>query len=64
LRAGSIAVPGMKRALLEAMCRGLPTGELRDLCGALEAQAAKTLPLKGQLIWGARQDSGNEGFRI
>jgi len=65
LRAGSIAVPGMKRELLEAMCRSLPTGELLDICGALEKQAAKTLPLKGQLIWGMKQDEGaNEGYRV
>jgi len=65
LRAGSIAVPGMKRALLSAMCRGLPTGELRELCGTFESQASKALPLKGQLIWGAKQDEGtNEGFRV
>jgi len=66
LRAGAIAVPGMKRALLEAMCHSLPTGELRELCGTLESQAAKTLPLKGQLIWGTRQDEGrgNEGYRV
>jgi len=66
LRAGSIAVPGMKRALLEAMCRSLPTGELQAICGTFESQAAKTLPLKGQLIWGMKQDEekGNEGFRV
>jgi len=65
LRAGGIAVPGMKRALLDAMCRSLPTGELKELCGTFETQAAKALPLKGQLIWGARQDEGaNEGYRV
>ena len=65
LRAGGIAVPGMKRALLEAMCRSLPTGELQDLCGTFEQQAAKSLPLKGQLIWGAKRDEGaNEGYRV
>jgi len=65
LRAGSIAVPGMQRVLLEAMCRGLPTGELCQLCGTFEGQAAKALPLKGQLIWGARQGEGaNEGYRV
>jgi len=67
LRAGGLAVPGMKRALLEAMCHSLPTGELRELCGTFESQAAKTLPLKGQLIWGTRQDggrNGNEGYRV
>ena len=65
LRAGGVAVPGMKRALLEAMCRGLPTGELKELCGTFETQAAKALPLKGQLIWGAKQDEGtNEGYRV
>jgi len=65
LRAGSIAVPGMKRALLEAMCRSLPTGELLDICGTFEQQAAKALPLKGQLIWGAKQGEGaNEGYRV
>ena len=65
LRAGSIAVPGMKRALLEAMCRSLPTGELLDICGTFERQASKALPLKGQLIWGTRQGEGvNEGFRV
>ena len=65
LRAGSIAVPGMKRALLEAMCKSLLTGELRELCGTFEGQAAKALPLKGQLIWGAKQGEGaNEGYRV
>jgi len=65
LRAGGIAVPGMKRALLEAMCRSLPTGELQELCGTFEQQAAKSLPLKGQLIWGAKRDEGaNEGYRV
>jgi len=65
LRAGGLAVPGMKRELLRAMCWNLPTGALRELCGALESQAAKALPLKGQLIWGAkREGEGNEGFRV
>jgi len=65
LRAGAIAVPGMKRALLEAMCHSLPTGELRELCGTFESQAARALPLKGQLIWGAKQGEGNnEGYRV
>ena len=65
LRAGSIAVPGLNRALLDAMCRGLPTAQLRELCGTLESQASKALPLKGQLIWDAKQDEGmNEGYRV
>ena len=65
MRAGSAAVPGIKKEHLEAMCRGLPTRELRDICGTFEQQASKLLPLKGQLIWGTRQeDKGNEGFRV
>ena len=66
LRAASIAVPGMKRELMQAMCQSLPTGELRELCDTLEKQASRSLPLKGQLIWGAKQieGSGNEGYRI
>jgi len=65
LRAGGLAVPGMKREILRAMCGNLPTGDLRDLCGTFEQQASKALPLKGQLIWGAGQDAGtNEGFRV
>ena len=64
LRAGAIAVPGMKRALLGAMCRSLPTRELQELCGTFEKQASRTLPLKGQLIWGTRQGEENEGYRI
>jgi len=65
LRAGAIAVPGIQRAVLDAMCRNLPTGELRALCGTFESQAAKSLPLKGQLIWNQTRDTGeNEGFRL
>ena len=65
LRAGAIAVPGMQRELLRAMCHSLSTDELRALCGTFESQAARILPLKGQLIWGAKQDAGtNEGYRV
>jgi hypothetical protein len=55
----------MPRGTWQSMCAGLPTGELRELCGILEAQASRTLPLKGQLIWGAKQSEGNnEGYRV
>jgi hypothetical protein len=66
LRAAAIAVPGIARETLRSMCSGLPAGELRELCGTLEAQASRTLPLKGQLIWGAKQGEGigNEGYRV
>ena len=66
LRAAAIAVPGIARETLRSMCSCLPAAELRALCGTLEAQASKSLPLKGQLIWGAKQgeSNGNEGFRI
>jgi len=66
LRAAAIAVPGMQRGTWQSMCAALPTVELRALCGTLEAQASRTLPLKSQLIRDARQDngSGNEGYRV
>ena len=66
LRAAAVAVPGMRRGMWQAMCASLPTVELRALCGTLEAQASRTLPLKSQLIQGAKQSegSGNEGFRV
>jgi len=65
LRAAALAVPGIARETLRAMCAGLPAGELRGLCGAFESQASRSLPLKGQLIWGTKQDEGaNEGYRV
>jgi len=66
LRAASIAVPGIQRETLRSMCASLPTGELRALCDTLDAQASRTLPLKGQLIWGAKRGevSSNEGYRM
>ena len=64
LRAGGLALPGLKRETLCSMCAGLPAGALRELCGTLESQAARALPLKGQLIWGTKQEGNNEGFRV
>jgi len=63
LRAGALAVPGMERALLDDMCRDLPAAQLKSLCAAFEAQAAKALPLKPQL-WSAAVREGNEGFKF
>ena len=64
LRQGLLAVPGMGRELLGAMCQGLPTAQLKSLCTAFEAQAAKTLPLKPQLRDAAGAEGGNEGFKF
>lgn len=66
LYAGTLAVPGIRKDLLHAMCYGLQTEELRQLCGALEHQASQAMPLKGQLIWNTAksQNGENEGFRI
>ena len=64
LRAGTIALPEIPRELLSGMCRALPAAELRALCAAFEHHAAKTLPLKAQLLRAAPADQGNEGFRV
>jgi len=64
LRAGALALPGMDRTLLESMCRPLPADDLRTLCATFERHAAKSLPLKPQLLGAASADAGNEGFRV
>jgi len=63
LRQGLLALPGMGRALLEPMCGGLSTAQLKALCAAFATQAAKTLPLHSQLR-GAAAAEGNEGFKF
>jgi len=65
LRQGLLAVPGMGRRLLEPMCGGLSTAQLKSLCAAFEEQAAKTLPLRPQLRGAAEGEAeGNEGFKL
>ena len=63
LRQGLLAVPGMGRALLEPMCGGLSTAQLKHVSAVFEEQAAKALPLRPQL-WGAAAEGGNEGFKF
>ena len=50
VRAGITAVPEMTRELLQAMCEGLETEQLRQLHDALCAKAAQDLPLHSQLV--------------
>jgi hypothetical protein len=62
VKAGLTAVPELERALLHAMCEGLPTAQLRQLHGTLKTKAARELPLCPQLSSAVAKD-GNEGFR-
>ena len=72
MRAGSAALPEMKRELLRAMCGGLPTEQLRELHETLRAKAAERLPVCAQLYQGAggrKQGAGDAadaaaGYRV
>ncbi len=61
-----VAAVGVRKELLRAMCVHLPAADLNVLCSAFEKQAAKTLPLQGQLFRNKTcgAEESNEGFRM
>ena len=63
VKAGLTALPGVERALLQAMCGKLTTAQLRQLHDTLRKKAAKDLPLVSQLgVTGKRAAECNSQF--
>ena len=65
VKAGRAAMPELARELLDAMCGGLSTAQLREAHGTFRGKAAEKLPLCVQL-GGTAKDTGNgyEGYRV
>ena len=65
LRAGTMALPGLSRALLDEMCANLAVKQLAQLRETLEESTAKTLPLRMQLpVQGSGDREQEAGYKF